>query len=287
MRQMRSTHTQLNGYIIATVMGMAALAPSQAAFANTSPTPQTLVALGDSITFGYNLNPTNKRPSQLAFPYLIAKQDGLTALDLGVPGWTTDDLLTALQKPSMQAALQQAAVVTVDIGNNDLLSHAYPLIERAFLDPKVHITAQEKGVFLQSIEHFATVLPEVLTKIESQTKAPIILYNLYNPFASNNRLHALTDPFIKLMNGVITADAIRYHCLQANAYGAFNHQQLQDVLPLDVHPTIAGQRSLAELSVRDLTQYKTEQATMTAILKVQSVMQRFWQFLTYIFPFSR
>src|ERR1700730_8454693 len=56
-----------------------------------------LVGLGDSITFGYNLGANNNQPSQYAFPFLMGEDTHLHVRDLGIPGWTTSDLLNAIK----------------------------------------------------------------------------------------------------------------------------------------------------------------------------------------------
>jgi hypothetical protein len=48
-----------------------------------------LVALGDSISFGYNLENNNHHVSRDAFPSLMGEEADLRVRNLGEPGWTT------------------------------------------------------------------------------------------------------------------------------------------------------------------------------------------------------
>ncbi|WP_165347092.1 SGNH/GDSL hydrolase family protein [Gottfriedia acidiceleris] len=81
-----------------------------------------LVGLGDSITFGFNLGTTNNIPSNYAFPFLIGENANLVVRDLGVPGWTTDNLLQAIKyDTNFRQSVKHTDYITLDIGNNDLL----------------------------------------------------------------------------------------------------------------------------------------------------------------------
>lgn len=85
----------------------------------------SLVALGDSITFGYHLpDQIGLQPSPSAFPSLIGNGN-FNVTNLGVPGWTSTDLLNAVKtNPIFKRSLKEADAVTLDIGSNDLLQAA-------------------------------------------------------------------------------------------------------------------------------------------------------------------
>lgn len=112
-----------------------------------------LVALGDSITFGYNLAPGNLTPSTEAFPYLVGKADDLPVTDLGIPSWTSADLLQAVQTPNFERAIENARVVSIDIGNNDLLHLASQLglLNEASSSTPITITPAQQQAFETAI----------------------------------------------------------------------------------------------------------------------------------------
>lgn len=89
--------------------------------------PWYLVGLGDSITSGAGC------PGCTNFLDLYARDiTGATAVpvgvtNLGVPGWTSTDLLTSLSDPTTVGTVGAADIVTVDIGANDFL----PMLETA------------------------------------------------------------------------------------------------------------------------------------------------------------
>ena len=82
----------------------------------------TVVSLGDSITFGWNLEQPQTPPvqSENAFPFLIGNGNA-EVLNVSYPGWTSTQLLEAIKTEESQQKLQQAETVTLSIGANDLL----------------------------------------------------------------------------------------------------------------------------------------------------------------------
>ncbi|MCF8565171.1 SGNH/GDSL hydrolase family protein [Alicyclobacillus tolerans] len=237
--------------LAALTVGMTSLSPA-VAMADTTGAPVTaqhgsLVALGDSISYGYNLGPNNLQPSTEAFPNLLAKLNQDTVQNLAVPGWTSGDLLAALQNnSSFQSAVKSAKVVTVDIGSNDLLGLASTDGLLTSLNPS--LTAQQQSQFAAAIAQFAKNLPDIINRVHSlNPSAYIVLYNLYDPFDATllPGLHNLAEKLIGQENQIISQTAATSHLTVANAYQAFNGRQAVFVRPLDVHPTVYGQDALA------------------------------------------
>lgn len=218
--------------------------------------PPSLVALGDSITFGYNLADTkgNTVPSQSAYPMLIGKADHLSVSDLGVPGWTSADLLAALQTPPFAQAVAGASVVSVDIGSNDLLQPAAQmgLLKQGAADPsgEITFTPQEQQVLAAAVQAFGRNLSAIVGDIRRQTQAPILLYNLYNPFPLGTGLGAATEQLEVPMNQTVAEVAKSVPGVTVvDAHQAFDQNQLLDVrvAEQDVHPTPTGQVVLARI----------------------------------------
>jgi lysophospholipase L1-like esterase len=214
---------------------------------------QNLVALGDSITFGYHLEPNQTQPSPNAFPRLIAN-GSFNVTNLGVPGWTSADLLNALKtNPAFKRSLKSADIVTVDIGNNDLIQ-ATGLSQLLQSQTPVVLTPelQQKLAFAEL--QFAGNLAAIIMTIKKQTDAPIILYNLYNPFGASTNpflgsLHIFGEQIITAVNSqVINPIAIKTGSHLADAYTAFNGHQATFIIPGDIHPTLAGHQALAKLA---------------------------------------
>lgn len=226
------------------------------------PGKQALVALGDSISFGYNLGENNDHPSKYAFPFLIGKAEEERVRDLAVPGATSSDLLSSLKSEQFQKAIKHADVVTLDIGSNDLLTLAgkFGLLSGA----NVTVTPEMMLAFQVAIQQFSSNLPLIIESIHEQApSAKIVLYNLYDPIPnlpSSMQLHGLSEQLLGLENYIIAATAEQFGLPVADAHAAFDNKQLAlvRVVEGDVHPTIAGQEVLAQLGEQILNQMEVD-----------------------------
>ncbi|PSR29072.1 MAG: hypothetical protein C7B46_18760 [Sulfobacillus benefaciens] len=228
-----------------------AVATAQQAVMSTStvtvvPAANALVALGDSISFGYNLGP-NLQPSPLAFPYLIGQDENLPVDDMAVPGWTSTNLLTALPTVPFVEALKSAKVVTIDIGSNDLLSIG--LQDGILFSGQTSLTPAEQEAIASAIKTFGSNLGNIVSLVQKEApSAKMVLYNIYNPIPPQMAaLNGLVNTPITAMNDEIAQVAAQDHLAVANAYEAFAGQQQMDVLTEDVHPSPAGQMVLAKI----------------------------------------
>lgn len=168
-------------------------------------------------------------------------------IDLGVPRWTTDNLIAALKTAPYQTALQQATLVTVDIGSNDLL-HAFNNVLADYLHGKVPATLTPTIQLLQTnIAKLPDQLTIIIHLIRQNTQAPIALTTIYDPSPDKTAIHDFTNPYIVEANRVILNEAATEHTLLYDAYDTMNHQQwsLIRIMHFDIHPTIAGQKALA------------------------------------------
>lgn len=216
---------------------------------------ESLVSLGDSIPFGYNLSQSNASASRDAFPYLIGDDGNLRVRNLGVPGWTTDKMLAALETDQKyRQAVRHANYITLTIGNNDLLQILKAAQIASVGNPNLFT------VHLQQIIEDSNVfenIGNIIEEVRSLSDAPIVVYNVYNPFQLNNTLHSVSSlvlpgintHFKTLTNGY---NALYGDVLLANAYTAFGQEQATYVIPKDIHPTNDGQLKLAEIGLEAL-----------------------------------
>lgn len=220
-------------------VAMAGTLFSTSVFASENNGKGSLVALGDSIPFGYNLENNNEHTSRDAFPYVIGDEATLRVRDLAIPGLKTTDLLIALETKKYQEAIQHADYVTLTIGNNDLLA--------AFKDKQV--TPEEIGSLLTNIKN------DILA-IRNLTNAPIAVYNIYNPYQVSDAFnHAVGDALLPIINQQIkflVASLGDSNIVVADAYAAFGQQQDLYVRVNDIHPTVLGQKVLAEAGLKAL-----------------------------------
>lgn len=105
------------------------------------PAGSTILALGDSLTFGYGVNPPESYPSQLAM------LSGWKVVNGGVSGDKSDQALARL--PALLESLPK--LVLLSIGGNDFLKGVPEKVTRANIEKIIHIV-QEKNI---PIETFA------------------------------------------------------------------------------------------------------------------------------------
>ncbi|SDM58899.1 SGNH/GDSL hydrolase family protein [Bacillus sp. OK048] len=222
-----------------------------------------LVALGDSITFGFKLEDNQIQPSPNAFPSLIADR-AFDVTNLGFPGWTSSDLFNAMNTDAkFSPAIKAADIITLNIGSNDLLGAVG--INQIIANPG----AVDQNALLQQVVPAAGILKQnltsIITKIRTENPtAPIVLYNIYNPFGES------TDPTFALLHNIgkqIINDGVPNvlpginqlyaaagqvpGIFVADAYKAFNGNQANYIfgLPKDlIHPNASGHTALAGLA---------------------------------------
>lgn len=216
---------------------------------------ESLVVLGDSIPYGYNLGENNDQPAELAYPYLVGAKKNLRVNNLGIPGWQTGQLLTALQTDQKyRDAIEQAVYIAVTIGNNDLLE----ILRKtgAQSSGKQEQFQQLLAQNLASSDVFTNIYT-ILAEIQPHTDAPVVLYNIYNPFPLDDPLHSVADAILPAINEQFAEIAASPEVYLADANAAFGDDQETLVLQGDIHPTAAGQKVLAEIGEKAIDAMET------------------------------
>lgn len=208
----------------------------------------SLVALGDSITAGYNLvNPED------AFPNHVGDGE-YEVTNLAVPGWTSTDLLLALKNdPVFAESLQKADVVTLNIGSNDLLQaiNFHGLME----DPSLFNPDTIENDLLEARRILWENLTDIVSIIRFYSAEPLLFYTIYNPIMSDGSflwelIYIIVDEVILEVNENIIA----HHHLEeekiqvVDAYSIFSGMQNDFIIPGDIHPNSLGQKALAYLA---------------------------------------
>ncbi|WP_078552406.1 GDSL-type esterase/lipase family protein [Bacillus alkalicellulosilyticus] len=221
-------------------------------FAKSDQAKKSLVALGDSIPYGYNLGDSNLEPSKLAYPYVIGESINSRVRNISVPGATTEDLLASLQHQKYRQAIRHADVVTLTIGNNDLLRALGYANAVSGGDPLVFQQVLQQEIAASNV--FGN-LQQIIKEITNLTDATIVVYNVYNPFQVTDPLHYVGLSVLPNINNQIaqivsgTNQMYKNQIVLADAYSAFGQNQAEYVIVGDIHPTVAGQKKLADIGV--------------------------------------
>ena len=172
---------------------------------------ESYVALGDSISTGYGLDPEKAEPS---FAEQIEQEQELSLTMLAQNGETTASLLEKLADADGEVAkaLETADVVTLTIGGNDFMNALYEYMADAYnqavgtsvtaerfkeaLEGKDAVLEQAAALAFvtQNISGFAveaggtlltqfeTALNGIASSIRSYTEAPVVVATQYNPY---------------------------------------------------------------------------------------------------------
>lgn len=236
--------------IVAAILLVSSLS-SPVAFAKNVNAKESLVALGDSIPFGYNLGKNNQHPAKTSYPYLIGEDGDLRVRNLGVTGWQSLELLTAVETDQKyRQAISHSDYVAVTIGSNDLLAILRAAAAESAGNPVLF--QQLVQLKLANSDVFDNIA-ETILEIRSLTDSPIVIYNVYNPFQVNDPLHNVAAAFLPNVNGAFIALAYSYDDVSvADAYSAFGNDQATYVIQGDIHPTNAGQAVLSKIGLKAL-----------------------------------
>ena len=239
------------------------------------------VALGDSITTGYGLG-----EGEQSFAEIIAAENGYELINLAEDGATSADLLDVIQNEANAATLENADLITITIGGNDLMGALYEYLAEAYnaTHQDAAITEQElqKGLmagnftlltFVASVINdfvlsdaaedallgFDDNLLRIIVALkQANPDATIIVANQYNPYShiENSFATDIVDAFeqgVQLLNFAIGSNTDDYDV--ADVYTVFEdadqnpcNAYLTSIMDfnLDFHPNAYGHQLIAE-----------------------------------------
>ncbi|MCL6636723.1 MAG: lysophospholipase [Alicyclobacillus sp.] len=199
-----------------------------------------LLALGDSLAVGFG-DTSGRGFVGDVVQQLHQSGHQVQLRNLAVNGLTSAGLLSQLQQPATQSAVQTADVVLLSIGGNDLRSAA----TLPNLDPQR---------VEQALNPFAQRLHEVLAQLQTlNPHARVLLVGLYNPYADLAGSSAETNALLLQWNereqqvasafaNVTVVPTFDLFAAQPAAYLYVDH----------FHPNSVGYQRIADRIVQDL-----------------------------------
>ncbi|WP_316571283.1 SGNH/GDSL hydrolase family protein [Neobacillus sp. YIM B06451] len=251
-------HSKMNIMLVFILLFGTIFAPTVYA-ANVGGKKLKIVSLGDSITYGWNLDEDKSKPSEKAFPNLIGERDHKVT-NLSKPGMTSSQLLAAMELDTDYGdAIRKADIITLNIGSNDLLQTT------GIMDMVNGKIPFDRNTVLANyplaVAQLKVNLNSIIENIRSKTDAPIILYTLYNPFGFDPTnplavmLYGLGQQILPQVNQFsIAPQAKAGSILIADAFSAYDGNQAAYILPNDIHPTVEGQVVLAKLAEEQIVE---------------------------------
>ncbi len=225
------------------------------------------LALGDSLSAG---NGASVR-GETAFVPLVHEALGpnVELMNLGVPGDTSDDLLNGgpleqaiaeiEARKSDSVAGNEVAVVTLEIGGNDLLNLFFELVIPAICPNLEDSLSKPRCVeaFEGTLDAYRPNLKEVLERLRrADPDLPIFVMTLYNPFSGKTpavdelvelALEGAPDtPFEEGLQDIIRDEAGAAGVHLVDVYSQFEGKGFEYIGNDLIHPNDAGYAVMAE-----------------------------------------
>lgn len=178
----------------------------------------------------------------------------VTTLNLGIPGWTSSDLLNSLQNdPVARNQLGGAQVVTWDIGGNDL-NNAHSQFTQNNCGGTDGQDCLRNAV--TTFEQNWSAIITQLTGLRSTSNTIIRTMDIYNPYVASDMqagIFNITEPYLDEVNNYIHTTAATAGIPVANVHQAFNGADgttdpgTLGLLAVDgFHPNDAGHKIIAD-----------------------------------------
>lgn len=249
------------------------------------------VAIGDSIAVGYGLPDLS-----MGFVPQVGKALDAVTANLAVNGFTSGELLEALQNDEMRNTLSQANIISISIGSNDLLGPFSELIMgtlgsvmqnpssmndlnvmiKKMNELTVVLNAEETvAMFHGKIAQFEENWKEIVGELkEIAPNAQLLVNDLYNPYVGTTMIGvpigAYAEKYIPSMNRILQQNIDQGYTL-IPVYHAFQKTGLTNVnaaqLNYDPHPNQLGHHTIANLVKNALGLPVTTPAISTAKTK--------------------
>jgi lysophospholipase L1-like esterase len=241
------------GSRIAALIGLSLFAYSGCSHGTTSANGLTwdYVALGDSIAAG---QPGARYVE--TFAEHIRQDTGaiVGVTNLGMPGWTSGDLLAALRRQDFRQALRGAEVITLNIGTNDLAS-----ARDQFVTGTCGGSDDERCLrtTVRDVEDNWDAIVELILELRSPRETIIRMMDVYEFLVDEDKANGtfpLFHAYLDEVNTHIASLAERHAIPLASVHLAFNGPEGDEepsekglLLPDGVHPNVKGTIAIADL----------------------------------------
>lgn len=205
--------------------------------------PISYVALGDSLAAGQ----TPTREIDTGYSDLIAQEIGRNqplafySKDLAFPGFTTIDVLERVQSKDAKPLLQNANVITISAGANDLLR----LIKADVKSGSLTFQQIPADYSLNSVRKNMVKILSELKKISPKAQVYVMGYYFAYPHARDTQKSGTAQQLNRL-NEILAKVAKEAGVQFVSVDAAFGDSATGKIPnPSDVHPNVEGYRAMA------------------------------------------
>lgn len=197
----------------------------------TAATSWNYTALGDSIAFGLYAPPGKGYVPLYAGYVATDNRVSVKLTNLGVPGWTSADLLSAVRANILfRVSLAGSSVMTLDIGGNDLLN------ARDQYKARTCGGADNQNCLRSAVTTFKANWSGILTEVLSLRRVSntiIRTMDIYNPFVRADKAadtwpgdqgndFVVLKPYLDEINSYIASSSAANGIPSVKVYRAFN-----------------------------------------------------------------
>ncbi len=274
---LRTTASMLCAAAIIGSCGISAAANDKEFDLVSSPVPEKILVMGDSIATGYGLDGYDKGKENVQSYSNMLKDEFSSELKVGkeelinkaIDGQTSWELLEDIKKGEYDSYLKSSDLILISIGGNDLLHTLYgyfsentdygvslkELLTDHSVGDLIEIYSGLSKVLEQKIEEYGDNLKEMSAYIKGVTDARVILQTLYNPLDTTEKpklFMAFVKSKINGLNEKILENekdengASNYAV--ADVFEAFAGQgdTLTNIKKIDIHPNADGHKKIYE-----------------------------------------
>ena len=269
--------------IICALLALTVIVAAAWMTASAADKPDTLLLLGDSITYGYGLE--GGRDTCASYGNLLRDYLGISAgncKNAAVNGATSEDLLAQL--PSLIQNIKNADLIVITIGGNDLLGliweagkavlgdafSSYGNILDILADPAKSVQLAEQMTtekISAAVAKYTTNISGIMSYIRSNNpNAEVLLLAQYDPMSGVEGLAPLStisNTAINMINTAMKAQETAGLCKYVDVYTPFvgHGADWTNILMADIHPNFFGHEMIFNI-VKENLSYVPEETTV-------------------------
>ncbi|WP_068785442.1 GDSL-type esterase/lipase family protein [Paenibacillus phocaensis] len=207
-----------------------------------------VTAIGDSLAKGTG-DDTGSGFARRTVDLLNKEGQGATSKlvnNLGINGLTTEELMPMLDDPGVKYALQQAGIILLSIGGNDLFNGT----EALTAGEQVPAQAEIDAAIDESSANFEKVVAQI-KKINVQ--ALLVYVGLYNPFSDLEGMREIGNDAVARWNAMAMSTLGKYEgTLVVPTYDLFTQNSPRYLSSDHFHPNGDGYQAIAERMVQGI-----------------------------------
>jgi lysophospholipase L1-like esterase len=212
---------------------------------------QKIVSIGDSLTQGVGDETENGGYVGILSHTFEDHELNIQIENFGKRGNRTDQLLKRLEKEEIASAIEEADVVLITIGANDIMD----LVRKNFMNLTVELFQEEKPVYMERLRN-------IFTKINTlNPDAEIYLVGFYNPFeyyfSDIEQLDMIMDNW-NLAGQSVTAEFDNVHYIPIE--DIFTQTQTELLAEDYFHPNTSGYKLIAKRILEHLDGFEVVEA---------------------------